>query len=57
MISDAAQHIGEPGLGIDAVEFGSATGVGHCKPNTAAAQNRLVMGCVPGFYRLAAKVA
>jgi hypothetical protein len=24
IIGDAAQHIGEPGLGIDAVEFGRA---------------------------------
>jgi len=23
MIGDAAQHIGEPGLGVDAIEFGS----------------------------------
>lgn len=23
MVGDAAQHIGEPGLGVDAIEFGS----------------------------------
>jgi hypothetical protein len=54
MIGDAAQHIGEPGLGIDAVEFGSgnqridcgcalatAIGTGEAMPG---AQGKLVYG-------------
>jgi hypothetical protein len=56
MIGNAAQHIGEPGLGIDAVGFcrgdqgvnrGSAVGAGE-QPGAASERNRPVILPISG---------
>ena len=48
MVGDAAQHIGEPGLGVDAVEFGSGNQGINCGRALAAAIRRDLM--MPGFW-------
>jgi hypothetical protein len=64
MIGDAAQHIGEPGLGIDAVELGSgnqridcgcvlAAAIGTGQQPCPAPQGNTAQCALSGFVRQA----
>ena len=62
MIGDAAQHISEPGLGVDAVEFGGgdqgvdcgralAAAIGTGEPPSPASQSNTTQRTLSGIVR------